>query len=134
MLRADIGSAFPLEEEQVQEVRGSDIVSGLPRRSAISSEEVRAALEEPLEQIVAAVKATLDECTPDLAADLVDTGMVLTGGGALLRGIDQLLGERTGLPVRVAPNALTAVASGALICLEHFSTWRAALESSDDEV
>lgn len=133
-LRIDIGSAYPLEHELVDEVRGVDAVSGLPRRATITSEEVREALEDPLTRIIDAIKATLDGCTPDLASDLVDNGLVLAGGGSLLRGLDQYISQQTGLPARVSPDALVAVAKGTLICLEHLPDWRRALESSDDDV
>lgn len=133
-LRIDIGSAYPLEEELVDDVRGVDSVSGLPRKATITSEEVRAALGDPLEEILDAMRSTLDGCSPDLAADLVDHGVVLAGGGALLRGLDRFVAERVGLPARVSPDALTAVAKGTLICLEHLPRWRPSLESSDDEV
>jgi len=133
-LRIDIGSAYPLEEEQVEEISGLDTISGLPRKATVTSEEVRQALEEPLQKIVEAIKLTLDGCSPDLAADLVDRGMVLCGGGSLLRGIDRLIGEQTGLPVRVAAEPRAAVAKGMLICLEHFERWQPSLQSSDEDV
>ncbi len=133
-LRIEIGSAYPLDEELVDEVRGLDAVSGLPRKAVITSEEVREALAEPLERIVDAVKRTVDACHPELASDLVDQGLVLAGGGALLRGMDRFLREQTGLPTRLSPVALEAVARGALICLEDLPQWRSALESSDDDV
>ena len=121
-LRIDIGSAYPLEEELSDEVRGVDAISGLPRKATITSEEVREALGGPLVQIVDAIKATLDDCTTDLAADLVDNGLVLAGGGALLRGLDRFLTEQTGLPTRVCAEPLTAVARGTHICLEQLRT------------
>ena len=133
-LRIDIGSAYPLNEELVQEVRGLDTVSGLPRGATVTSEEVREALGDPLEEIVEAVKETLDGLSPDLGADLMDQGVVLCGGGALLRRIDRYIAEQTGLPVRVAAEPLTAVAKGTLICMEHLDQWRLALDSSDDDV
>ncbi|MHB1037038.1 MAG: rod shape-determining protein MreB [Pirellulales bacterium] len=133
-LRIELGSAYPLEQELADEVRGVDIASGLPRKATVTSEEVRASLEEPLAAIVEAIQGTLDRCSPDLAADLVDNGLVLAGGGSLLRGLDQFVGQRTGLPARVAPEPLLAVAKGALICLEHLAQWRGALEASDDDV
>ena len=133
-LRIDIGSAFPLEEELVAEISGADAVSGLPRRATITSEEVRHALEDPLEEIVDALRAALDQCSPDLAADLTQHGMVLCGGGGLLRRMDRFLAERTGLPVRLDPQPLATVAKGLLICLEHRQQWKTALESSDEEV
>jgi rod shape-determining protein MreB len=133
-LRIDIGSAYPLEEELVDEVRGLDAISSLPRKATITSEEIREALAEPLAQIIDAIKSTLDGCTPDLASDLVDNGLVLAGGGSLLRGLDRFISEQTGLPARVSPDALSAVAKGTLICLEHLPEWRKTLESSDDDV
>jgi len=133
-LRIDIGSAFPLEQELVQEISGLDTVSGLPRKASVTSEEIRQALGEPLRAILESIAATLDRCSPDLAADLMDNGLVLCGGGALLRRIDRLVSEQTGIPARVAPEPLTAVADGMLICLEHFDRWRPSLQSSDDDV
>ena len=133
-LRIDVGSAYPLEEERVEEVRGLDAVSGLPRKATITSEEIREALGDPLEAIIEAIKHTLDRLTPDLAADLMDNGLILCGGGSLLRRIDRFIAEQTGLPVRVAPEPLSAVAKGTLICLEHLDQWRSTLESSDDDV
>lgn len=133
-LRIDIGSAYPLDQEVVDEVRGIDTVSGLPRKATITSEEVREALSEPLDSVIDAIKATIEECSPDLAADLVDHGVVLAGGASLLRGMDQFVTEHSGLPARVSPDALTAVAKGALVCLEHLPEWRGTLESSDDDL
>jgi rod shape-determining protein MreB len=133
-LKLEIGSAYPLEEEKVQEIRGLDAVSGLPRKASITSEEVREALAEPLDAITEAIKTTLDGLTPDLAADLVDNGMVLCGGGSLLRGIDGYLSEQTGLPARVAAEPLSAVARGTLVCMEHLDQWRPTLQSSDEDV
>jgi rod shape-determining protein MreB len=133
-LRIDVGSAYPLEEEMADEVSGVDQVSGLPRKVTVTSEEIREALGEPLHQIIEVVKSALDDCSPDLAADLVDHGLALTGGGALLRGMDRFVGQQTGLPVRVSPEALSATVRGAQICLEQFHDWRSSLESSDCEV
>lgn len=133
-LKIDIGSAAPLDEELVDEVRGVDAVSGLPRRATITSEEIRQALAEPLSAIVDAIHQTLDHASPELASDLVDHGLVLAGGGALLRGLDRYLTERTGLPARVSPDALVAVAQGNAICLEHLDEWRSKLETSNDDV
>ncbi len=133
-LRIELGSAYPLAEEQVQQISGMDTISGLPRTATITSEEVRQALADPLEAILESIKATLDQLGPELAADLVDHGLVLCGGGALLRGIDQYINQQTGLPVRVAAQPLTTVADGLLICLEHFDKWRPTLQSSDDDV
>ena len=106
-----------------------DAISG----ATITSEEIREALAEPLEAILDAVQRTLDHVSPDLAADLVDQGMVLCGGGSLLRRLDGFLAERTGLPVRVAPDSMRAVAKGALVAVEQFQQWRTMMESSDDD-
>jgi rod shape-determining protein MreB len=133
-LRIDIGSAFPLDRELTDEANGVDVIGGLPRKATITSEEIREALAVPLQRIVEAIKATLDGCGPDLAADLVDHGLVLVGGGALLRGMDQFIMQQTGLPARVSQDATCAVAKGAQICLENLSQWRSWLESSDDDV
>jgi rod shape-determining protein MreB len=133
-LRIAIGSAYPLEEELVDEVRGIDTVTGLPRKAIVSSEEVREALALPLESIIDAIKQTLDPCAAELAADLVDNGLVLAGGGALLRGLDRFIDEQTGLPTRVTNDPLSACARGTLICLENLDKWRSTLESSDQDV
>ena len=133
-LRIEIGIAYPLETELSEEVRGVDTISGLPRKATITSEEVREALGTPLLAIVDAIKATLEACSIDLAADLVDNGLVLAGGGALVRGLDRFLSEQTALPTRVCAEPLLAVARGTHICLEHFDRWRSAMQSSDDDV
>ncbi len=133
-LRISIGSAHPLVDELSDEVRGVDTVSGLPRKATITSEEVRDALAAPLLQIVDAIRATLDGCSTDLASDLVDNGVVLAGGGSLVRGLDRFLQEQTGLPARYCGDPLTAVARGTYLCLEHFDRWRSALQSSDEDV
>ncbi|NQU25190.1 MAG: rod shape-determining protein [Candidatus Nealsonbacteria bacterium] len=132
-LRIELGSAYPLDEEQVTQISGIDTVSGLPRQATVTSEEIRQALGDPLEAIIEAIKATLDGCSPDLAADLVSNGLVLCGGGSLLRRMDRFITEQTGLPARVAAEPLTAVVAGMSICLEHLDRWRPTLQSSDDE-
>ncbi len=133
-LKLDLGSAYVLEQEQVAEIGGLDSISGLPRKALVTSEEVRQALVDPIDAILDAIRATLDRLSPELAADLMDNGLVLCGGGALLRGLDRHLAEQTGLPVRVAPEPLATVARGMLICMEHLDQWRPTLESSDDDV
>ena len=110
-IKIEIGSAYPMAEETL-EIKGRDIVSGLPKTLTITSEEVREALKEPVSQIVDAVRSTLDKCEPELAADLVDRGLVLSGGSSQLRGLDKLLAARTGLPVTLADDPLSAVAEG----------------------
>ena len=112
MIKIEIGSAFPTGEEKTLEIKGRDIVAGLPKTLTITSEEIRDALKEPVGKIVDAVRYTLDKCEPELAADLVDRGLVLSGGSAQLRGLDKLLSQQTGLPVTLADDPLSAVAEG----------------------
>ena len=117
MIKIQIGSAYPTGEEQTFEVRGRDIVAGLPKTLTITSEEIRDALKDPVSKIVDAVRTTLDKCEPELAADLVDRGIVLSGGSAQLRGLDTLLSSQTGLPVVVADDPLSAVVEGTGVVL-----------------
>lgn len=119
-IKIRIGSAYPQAKEGTMEVKGRDLVAGLPKTIVIKSEEVREALSEQLNTIVNAVRTTLERCPPELAADLVDRGIVLAGGGALLRGLDQLLHEQTGLPVHIAEDPLSAVAEGTGKALQEF--------------
>jgi rod shape-determining protein MreB len=111
-IKIKIGSAFPLEEETSMEVRGRDLVAGLPKMVTISSEEIRAALTETISAIIEAVRTTLERIPPELSADLIERGIVLAGGGSLLKGMDKLLSEETGLPVHMADDPITAVALG----------------------
>jgi len=111
-IKIRLGSAAPLPKETTMEVKGRDLVAGLPKTITITSQEIREAMSDPLATIVNAVRTTLERCPPELAADLVDRGLVLAGGGALLRGLDKLLREETGLPVHVAEDPLSAVAEG----------------------
>ena len=111
-IKIKIGSAYPIEKETSMEVKGRDLVAGLPKTLSITSQEVREALLEPISTIVDSVRVTLERCPPELSGDLVDRGLVLAGGGALLRGLDRLLQEETGLPVHVAEDPLSAVAEG----------------------
>ncbi|MBM4055841.1 MAG: rod shape-determining protein [Planctomycetes bacterium] len=130
-IKISIGSAYPLEEELTMEVRGRDAIAGLPRATNISSEEIREALREPIEKIVYAVKATLERTAPELASDLITNGLVLVGGGALIRRLDTLLAEETGLPVKVAADPLTAVARGTGYLLENLDLFKAVLYDED---
>jgi len=107
-----IGSAFRLEQEEEMEIKGRDLVAGIPKTMKISSVEVREALSEPLQQIVDALMQSLEKTPPELASDIVDRGIVMTGGGSLLRGIDMLLREATNLPITVAEDPLTCVVLG----------------------
>src|SRR6266581_79216 len=111
-IKIRIGSAFPLEQELTMEVKGRDLSAGLPKTLTIRSEEIREALQEPLSSILESIRITLERCPPELSADLVDRGLVMAGGGALLRGIDRLVAEETGLPVHIADDPLSAVAEG----------------------
>jgi rod shape-determining protein MreB len=132
-LRIDIGSAYPLAKELTAEVRGVDAANNMPRKLTISSEEIREALTIPLQTIAEAVRQTIDDTPVDLASDLVDNGMVLCGGGAMLRSMDRYLSAQTGIPTRLYAEPLIAAARGALICLEHLDRWRSGIESSDDD-
>lgn len=111
-IKLQLGSAFPLEKELSMNVKGRDLVAGLPKTVTITSQEIREALMEPITTILDAVRITLERCPPELSADLVDHGVVLAGGGALLRGLDQLIAQETGLPVHVAEDPLSAVVEG----------------------
>ena len=117
-IKLKVGSAYPLDDEITLEVKGRDSVAGLPKTIHITSQEIREALADTVASIVDAVRNALERCPPELSADLVDRGFVLAGGGALLRGIDRLLSERTGLPVIVADDPLSAVANGTGAVLE----------------
>jgi rod shape-determining protein MreB and related proteins len=130
-LRMELGSAWPVDDERATEVRGLDLANGLPRRMEINSAEVRAALAGPLESILETIRATLDHCSPDLVSDLVERGVELCGGGALLAGLEEWVTQRTGLRARVAGEPQTAVVQGTLTCLEHLDRWRSFVESSD---
>ena len=125
-LKFQLGSATALEEELEAEVRGRDLVSGLPKTLRLSSQELRQPLEEPLSHIVIAVKETLEETPPELAADISERGILLAGGGSLLRGFDARLHEETGMDVYLAESPLTCVAVGAGHALEEFETLREA--------
>jgi rod shape-determining protein MreB len=118
LIKKEIGSAFPGSEVREKEVKGRNLAEGIPRSFTISSNEILEALTEPLNQIVSAVKSALEQTPPELAADIAEKGMVLTGGGALLRDIDRLLMEETGLPVIIADAPLTSVVRGSGMALE----------------
>ena len=126
-IKMALGSAFPSSDEPNAEIRGRDLVSGLPKTIVISAEEIRRAIEEPLAVIIDAVKTTLDKCPPELAGDVMDRGIALTGGGALLRGLDERLREETGMPIHMADNPLDSVALGTGKCVEDFDTLRQVL-------
>jgi rod shape-determining protein MreB len=121
-IKIRIGSAYKLEEPITMDVKGRDLMGGLPKTVTVSSEEIREALMEPVTRIVEAVRMSLERCPPELSADLIDHGVMLAGGGALLRGLDRLISEETGLPVAVADEPLLAVAKGTGIVLEEMDT------------
>jgi rod shape-determining protein MreB and related proteins len=117
-------------EEVNAEIRGRDLMTGLPKTIVTTTEEIRAAMEEPISAIVDAVKVTLDKTPPELAADIMDKGITLAGGGALLNGLDARLHHETGMPIVVAPNPLHAVAIGSGQSLEEFDALKSVLFSS----
>ncbi len=123
-IKMTMGSAYPTGEDTSVEIKGRDLVAGLPKTLTITSEEIREALQEPVSSIIDAVRVTLERCPPELSADLVDRGLVLAGGGALLRGIDKLIAEQTGLPVHVADDPLSAVAEGTGVVLNELNFLR----------
>ncbi|MAT80518.1 MAG: rod shape-determining protein [Phycisphaerae bacterium] len=133
-IKIEIGSAADIGEDTVKEVRGRDNMSGLPRKTEVTSSEVREALQEPVKAIVDAVKRTLERAEPELAADLVDNGISLVGGGALLRGLDVVIHEDTGLDVSIADDPLTCVARGTSIYLENLEEWKSTMESDMDDL
>ncbi len=128
-IKITLGSAFPLPRDPEAEIRGRDMVSGLPRTITVSSAEVRHAMEEAVHGIVDAVRTTLDQTPPELAGDIMDRGIVLTGGGSLLRGLDERIRHDTGMPVHVAEEPLLSVALGAGRCVEDFDALQQVLVS-----
>ena len=126
-VKMQIGTALPLERELTMEVRGRDLIAGLPRTIPITSSEVMEAIEQPLQQLVAAVRSVLEQTPPELWSDIIDKGMVMSGGGALLRNVDKLLTQVTGVPCHVAENALDCVALGTGLALEHFDFFKKSL-------
>jgi rod shape-determining protein MreB len=129
-IKMAIGSAFPYAEEPAAEVRGRDLISGLPKTIVLSSPEIREAIEEPVQQTVDAVKFTLDKTPPELSADIMERGIVMTGGGALLHGIDERLAYETGMPIVTADRPLQSVVVGSGKCLEEFDALQGVLVSS----
>ena len=129
-IKIALGSACPLEEELHAEIRGRDLITGLPKTIITTTDEIRQALEEPLSAIIDAVKVTLDKTPPELAADIMEQGIVLTGGGALLHGLDARVSAETGMPIVVSANPLHSVAIGSGQCLEEFPALKALLTSS----
>jgi rod shape-determining protein MreB len=131
-IKIALGSACPLEEELHAEIRGRDLITGLPKTIVTTTEEIREAIEEPVSAIVDAVKVTLDKTPPELAADIMEQGIVLTGGGALLHGLDARLSAETGMPIVLADNPLQSVVIGSGQCLEEFPVLKGVLMSSQN--
>jgi rod shape-determining protein MreB len=129
-VKIKIGSALPDKEVGSIEVKGRDMIAGLPRTIPITSLEITEAIEQPLQQIVTAVRNVLEQTPPELSSDIIDKGMVMSGGGSLLRNLDTLLTQVTGIPCHVAENALNCVAVGTGMALEHINLYRKSLVSS----
>jgi rod shape-determining protein MreB len=123
-IKFEIGSAFPLDEPMTMEIKGRDLIEGIPKTLTITDAEIREALQEPVAIIVNAVRVALERTPPELSADIVDRGIVLTGGGSLLRNLDRLLREETGLPVSVAEDPLSSVVLGTGKMLSDFDLLR----------
>ena len=117
-IKLKLGSAYPYEGEAAMEVKGRNLIDGLPKSIEITSEQVRQALADPVDEILDSIRYTLDRTPPELSADIIERGITLTGGGALLRGLDKLISTETGMPVKVAENPLDCVVRGTGICLE----------------
>lgn len=130
-IKIQIGSASPLEEELTMEIAGRDTISGLPRKIVITSEEIREALREPIAGILDAVSAALERADPELAADLIDNGVHICGGGSLLRGMDRVVANATGLTVHRVEDPLSCVARGTAVYLENLETWKDTMEHSE---
>ena len=128
-----LGSAWPLQEELHAEIRGRDLITGLPKTIVTTTEEIREAIEEPVSAIVDAIKVTLDRTPPELAADIMETGIVVAGGGALLHGLDARLQHETGMPIVLADNPLACVAIGSGQSLEEFEALKGVLFSSNNQ-
>lgn len=129
-IKLGIGSAYPDESENQMSIRGRDLVTGLPKNILITQEEIRGALAEPIASIVEAIKSTLEKTPPELSSDIMDRGVTLTGGGALIRGLDKLIERETGIPVYIAENPLDCVALGTGKVLEEIDTLKKVLVSS----
>jgi rod shape-determining protein MreB len=131
-IKVQMGSAWPLPEEVTADIRGRDLISGLPRTIQLTTEHVREALEEPVSAIVDAVKAALDRTPPELAADIMEEGITLTGGGALLQGLPDRLAHETGMPIRIAEDPLFSVVIGSGKALENIDAMRSLMSLGGD--
>lgn len=131
-IKIQIGSLFPLEPELTMDVAGRDLMASMPRKVTLTSEEIREALKEPFESITRAIKDCLEQTPPELAADLVERGIVMAGGNSLLRGIDKAIGKEIDVPVRISEDPLTCVARGTGLVIENLDKFKDALDSGDD--
>ena len=129
-IKKTVGSAYPVQQEETMEARGRDIVNGLPKTVTISSAEIQQALSDTVAEIVNAVRSTLEKTPPELSADVIDKGIAMTGGGSMLKGLDRLLSDATGMPSYLTEDPLTCVVRGAGIVVEHLDTYRRVLVSS----
>lgn len=129
-IKIQIGSAYPLNDGETMDIRGRDLVTGLPKTLTVTAEEIRKALSEPVAAIIDAIKVTLEKTPPELAADIMDRGIVMTGGGSLLRGVDRLVADQTGMPVNIADEPLLGVVRGTGKALEELGTLRKILIAS----
>jgi rod shape-determining protein MreB len=132
-IKIQMGSAWPMEEELTADIRGRDLISGLPRTIQVTTEQVREALAEPISAIVDAVKTTLDKTPPELAADIMEDGITITGGGALLGGLDQRLAHETGMPIRIADEPLYSVVIGSGRALENIDAMRSLMSLGGED-
>ena len=132
-VKIHMGSAWPLDEELTADIRGRDLISGLPRSVAITTEQVREALAEPVSAIIDAVKTTLDRTPPELAADIMEQGITIAGGGALLAGLDRRLSHETGMPINIAPDPLYSVVIGSGRALENIDAMRGLMTLGGDD-
>ena len=130
-IKIRIGSAYPYEDEEDMEIKGRNLIDGLPKNITITPSEIREALSDPLANVLEAIRTTLERTPPELSADIIDHGITLTGGGALLRGLDRLIAEETGMPVHVAENPLDCVAEGSGMVLEDIDRLREVLSYDD---
>jgi rod shape-determining protein MreB len=131
-IKIEVGSAAPMSKETTVEVRGRDSLKGMPKKVTVKSEEIREAMQEPIASIIEVVKRTLERAEPELSADLVENGICIAGGGALLRGIDQVISDATGLDVTIADEPLTCVAKGTSTLLDNIEEWKVTLDSDMD--
>jgi rod shape-determining protein MreB len=131
-IKIEVGSLYPLEQELTLEVSGRDVMAMMPRKVTVTSEEIREAMKEPFDAVIGAIKETLEETPPELAADLTERGITLAGGGSLIRGIDRAIRKEIDVPVRVAEDPLTCVARGTGLVIENLDKFKEAMESDED--